>query len=372
MEEKTLKEYGEKIKNELLSLDDVYSFVAALGGNPSPAMNGTFICDTICHNEQGEGSHKLYYYENSHGFHCYTNCDYFDIFELVIKVKKIREDIDMPLPHAINYIINYFNLPPFEEDFQSDDVLLQDWGILQRYSEIAQKKKEEEKIVEYKKFNNEILQYMPQPRLLDWEDEGITHDIIKKYNIRYNPSSQGIIIPHYDMDNNLIGIRERTLVKENEAKGKYKPAIINGKMFNHPLGFNFFNLNNSKENIKLVKKAIIGEGEKFCLLYESYFGKENDITVACCGSSLTSYQIDLLLGLGVEEIIVAFDKQFIAIGDAEWRKWTNKLKGFHSKYGGYVQISYMFDKKELLGYKMSPIDRGPDTFMQMFKERVRI
>ena len=38
------------------------------------------------------------------------------------------------------YIINYFNLPPFEEDFQSDDVLLQDWGILQRYSEIAQKK----------------------------------------------------------------------------------------------------------------------------------------------------------------------------------------------------------------------------------------
>ena len=88
MEEKTLKEYGEKIKNELLSLDDVYSFVAALGGNPSPAMNGTFICDTICHNEQGEGSHKLYYYDNSHGFHCYTNCDYFDIFELVIKVKK--------------------------------------------------------------------------------------------------------------------------------------------------------------------------------------------------------------------------------------------------------------------------------------------
>ena len=45
-----------------------------------------------------------------------------------------------------------------------------------------------------------------------------------------------------DMDNNLIGIRERTLIKENETKGKYKPAIINGKMFNHPLGFNFFNL----------------------------------------------------------------------------------------------------------------------------------
>ena len=57
---------------------------------------------------------------------------------------KIREDIDMPLPHAINYIINYFNLPPFESDFQSEDVLLQDWGVFQRYSEIIQKEKEEE------------------------------------------------------------------------------------------------------------------------------------------------------------------------------------------------------------------------------------
>lgn len=372
MEEKTLKEYGEKIKNELLSLEDVHSFVAALGGNPSPISNKYFICDTICHNQQGEGSHKLYYYENSHGFHCYTNCDYFDIFELIIKIKKIRENIDMPLPHAINYIINYFNLPPFEVDFQSEDSLLQDWGLFQKYDEITQKEKEREKIVEYKNFDTEILRYMPQPRILDWEDEGITNEVIKKYNIKYNPSSQGIVIPHYDINNNLIGIRERTLVKENEERGKYKPATINGKMFNHPLGFNLYNLNNSKDNIKQIKKAIIGEGEKFCLLYESYFGEESDITVACCGSSLTSYQVDLLLNLKVEEIIIAFDKQFEELQGEEWQKWVNKLKGFHNKYGNYVQISYMFDKKNLLGYKMSPIDRGPEIFMKMFKERVRI
>ena len=53
-------------------------------------------------------------------------------------------------------------------------------------------------------------------------------------------------------------------------------------------------------------------------------------------------------------------------------KWTDKLKGFHNKYGKYTQISYMFDKEDLLGYKMSPIDQGPDVFMKMFKERVRI
>ena len=108
------------------------------------------------------------------------------------------------------------------------------------------------------------------------------------------------------------------------------------------------------------------------MLYASYFGIENDITVACCGSSLLSNQVELLLKLGVEEIIIAFDKQFKEIGDAEWKRLTKNLYALHRKYGAYVQISYMFDKEDLLGYKESPIDRGPEIFMQMFNERVVI
>ena len=33
-------------------------------------------------------------------------------------------------------------------------------------------------------------------------------------------------------------------------------------MYNHPLGFNLYNLNNSKEAIKLLKKAIVFEGKR--------------------------------------------------------------------------------------------------------------
>ena len=32
-------------------------------------------------------------------------------------------------------------------------------------------------------------------------------------------------------------------------------------MYNHPLGFNLYNLNNSKEAIKAIKKVIVFEGE---------------------------------------------------------------------------------------------------------------
>ena len=143
-------------------------------------------------------------------------------------------------------------------------------------------------------------------------------------------------------------------------------------MYNHALGHNLYNLNFSKENIKIMQKAIVFEGEKSPLLYASYFGEENDITVACCGSALISYQVDLLLSLGVKEIIIALDKQFKEIGDDEWKKLTKNLYKIHEKYGAYVQISYLFDKENLLGYKDSPIDCGPDVFQQLFKERIVI
>ena len=54
---------------------------------------------------------------------------------------------------------------------------------------------------------------------------------------------------------------------------------------------NLYNLNYSKNQIKNIKKAIVFESEKSCLLYKSYFGIENDISVACCGSSLSAYQV---------------------------------------------------------------------------------
>ena len=40
--------------------------------------------------------------------------------------------------------------------------------------------------------------------------------------------------------------------------------------------------------------GVSGGIEKSCLMYQSYYGYDNDISVACCGSSISSYHIDLL------------------------------------------------------------------------------
>ena len=329
----------------------------------------TLLCSEPCHICSGRPS-------------CYTDCGTsFDIYELVRKIKNNSKDLksyynkegkvcyrEWELFDAVEFVAIYYGYSPKTFDFQKTQEKLKDWEVLNNYEQIN--KDEQEQRVELRIFDNKILQYLPRPRIITWEQEGIKKEVMDHRGIAYDPKNQGIVIPHYDINNQLVGIRERTLIKEEEKFGKYRPAILNGVMYNHPLGFNLYNLNNSKDNIKIIKKVIVYEGEKSCLLYASYFGEENDISVACCGSSLITYQVKLLLSLGVKEIIVAFDKQFISIGDDEWKRWTKKLTDIHNKYGAYTQISFMFDRWDLLQYKSSPIDEGKDTFMELFKRRI--
>lgn len=366
---------------ESLTIEQVFDLVAELGGEPN-MLGNYFVSKTICHNFTGQGSHKLYYYDNTKLFRCYTDCgEIFDIYELVRKVKNVNKDYktyvssgkvverEWSLPDAIAYVASYYGFSPKTFNFEELQENLQDWKILNNYDRINSIR-EDKQIVELKVFDDTILKNLPTPIIAPWEKEGITREVMLKRGICYNPASEGIIIPHYDVNNHLVGIRERTLIRENEKGGKYRPSILNGQMYNHPLGFNLYNLNNSKDNIKALRKAIIWEGEKSSLLYASYFGMENDITAATCGSSLINYQVKLLKEQGADEIIIGFDKQFQEIGDEEWKRWTKKLKDIHNKYSSLCQISFLFDKNNLLNYKDSPIDQGPEVFMKLFKERI--
>ena len=148
--------------------------------------------------------------------------------------------------------------------------------------------------------------------------------------------------------------------------------VINRQLYNHPLGMNLYNLNNSKGGIRILHKAIIFESEKSCLKYQSYFGMGNDISVACCGSNISAYQMQLLLDCGVKEIAIAFDRQFQAIDDEEFKHLTNNLIKINERYKNYVDISFVFDKNMITGYKDAPVDKGPEIFMELWKKRIKL
>ena len=358
----------DQVKNNL-SIEQIRDLVAELGGEPR-LSGDTLVCRTICHNPFGEGSHKLYYYDNTKLFRCYTGCadSTFDIFDLVRKVLHNQRDINISLPIAVEFVLSFFGLTKVSVLETKSN--LKDWKVFERHEK--QKTIKEKQIIDFKSYDENILKHFPQYRIQAWEEDGISFDVMKARGIKYNPLDHSILIPHYNIDNKLIGIRERTLIEEDEVYGKYRPALIGGQMFNHPLGLNLYNINNVKNNIKLLRKAIIAEGEKASLQYASFFGIDNDICVACCGSNIVNYQISLLLSLGVQEIIIALDKQFQEVGDAEWIKLTDNLKGLHTKYGKYAQISYLFDNEDRLPYKASPFDCGKDIFLELFERRVII
>lgn len=365
-----MQDYDKKAIREELSIDDYFQLVTEWGGNPEFTPFG-FISDTICHNPPGEGSRKLYFYENSDLFKCYTDCDCaFDIFELTIKVAQIQSNRKMDLNDAVRYLAAKFNIVIDLND--TEDLGLTDWQYLIAYDKINDIPTVNQ-VPQLKEYDKRILGPLAiNPNYLTpWINDHIKPQILAHAQIGYNFSTDQISIPHFDKDGRFIGLRGRTMVKEDaERFGKYRPMIINKQQYNHSLGLNLYNLNNSKDNIKRMGKAIVFESEKSTLQFQSYFGLENDISVACCGSSVSSYQIQLLIEDRVQEIIIAFDRQFQALGDNEFKRLKAKLLGLHKKYKNEVLISFIFDKHLITSYKASPTDEGPEKFMQLFKERI--
>lgn len=355
----------DEIKNALTP-EQIFKILEDFGGDPE-MKNDCIVCRTICHNPPYEGSKKLYYFFNTRLFICFTSCGTFDIFDLIIKIKKqIGEE--WTLYNSMTFVVNYFLGFIDNLHFKKSDN--QDWKIIERWE--SANSNIIPTTVTLDEVDGSFLENLPQPRILDWEKEGISYNTLQRNNVHYDGTIDGIIIPHYDINNRLVGIRERALSEKDIEYGKYRPLRYNGILYNHPLGYNLYNLNNSKEIIKRMKTAIVFESEKATMSYATLFGEENDISVAVCGSTISMYQIRLLQKLGVRELVISFDRQYQAIGDKEWEQWVKKLTSFNDKYGHYLQISYVFDTEGLLDYKDSPIDRGKDIFLKLFKERIYI
>lgn len=356
-----------KIRDELTK-DEIFEILEEFGGEPEYSSFG-IISRTICHNPAGEGSRKLYFYSNSGLFHCYTGCPEpsFDIFQLIIKIMKIQYNIDFDLNDAVRYIARRFGISGTEISKNE----IQDWDIFKEYDRINELTAKDYH-VELKEYDKTILNNLNyKVKIGPWLKDGISQNVLTKAKIGFYPGGDQITIPHYDINGRFIGLRGRTVCQEDAEKyGKYRPIIIGKQMYNHPLGMNLYNINNAKEAISKLRKAIVFESEKSSLLYQTYFGMENDISVACCGSNLSAYQVQLLKDCGCEELILAFDRQFQKIGDDEFLHLKNNLIKLGNKYKTDMVVSAIFDKRKITAYKASPVDEGAEKFIKLYNERI--
>jgi len=344
----------QEIKKEL-TVEQVIELVLSLGAETYENKGKYIIFPTICHNPRDhDKSMKLYYYPETSLFRCYTECDEsFDIFDLWQRVEKINGN-NKNLFQIVEEISQKFNLDidNFEKTLSYKKPLLKKFSIIS---------------YEYEPIRNSILNFFEDRRIKMWEKEGINYESIRKYNIRFYQYRNQIIIPHFSIDNSLIGIRVRNIEKEDIEYGKYVPLSLGGKLYSHPLSFNLYGLNISKDNIKREGIVYVFEGEKSCLQFQSNYPNIN-CSVSVCGSSFNKFQLMLLKkNCNVKEVVICFDRQFETKEEEE--KYYNKLYDLCKKYNHYCTMSFIFDEKKLLKYKNSPIDQGKEIFEKLVSER---
>lgn len=338
---------------ENLKDEDVFRLLSDLGAQPID-KGGYFVCKTICHNEDPEeASQKLYYYKNSHMFYCYTECNAMSIFKFLRNYYETRSIVydwyNDILQVILNCSVSAYTTPDAYKSMRDD------------YTARKVRKK-------LPAYPSGILDIFTKYYPVEWLQDSISKEAMDKYNILYSISQNKIIIPHYDVDGDLVGIRGRALnEQEIETFGKYAPVQIEGKWYSHPLSLNLYGLNLNKENIRKSGIAFICESEKACLQAES-FSFPNCI-VASCGSNLNKYQIDLLMRYcAPREIVVCYDNEELK-GE---NKYFDKLYKICEKYSNYCNMSFVYDRNGLTKLKDSPTDNGEEIFIKLIKERIKV
>jgi DNA primase len=169
-----------------------------------------------------------------------------------------------------------------------------------------------------------------------------------------------------------VGIRGRAIDEEDLQFGKYRPIQIGKTMYNHQLGFNLYGLWEHRKAIQLTKRAVIYEGEKSCMIDDAFYGPFS-VAVATCGSQLNRFQINLLVQeLGVNEIILAYDKEYDEPYSQQGRMYREKLIQKCERYRGLANFYYIFDEHNLLDKKDAPCDKGQEVLETLMKRRIKI
>lgn len=278
--------------------------------------------------------------------------------------------------NIFKFVQNYYETRQITYDWHEDVLNLilsysvkrfHENGFNTNYKSIREQYEQRKNRKELPTYSNGILDMFTKYYPVEWEKDNISHSAMDKFNIRFSTSQNKIIIPHYNVNNELIGIRGRALNQyEVDNFGKYMPVQIENKWYSHPLSLNLYGLNVNKDNIRNRGICYVFESEKSVLQSED-FGL--NCSVAVCGSQFNKYQVDLLLRHAApKEIIICFDKEEKKSED----KYFQKLWNIGKKYQNYCNFSFVYDRENLLSMKDSPSDRGKEIFDELVKRRVII
>lgn len=358
---------------EEVSLDDITKIMLEMGSKlPKKDSAGNLYFTTVCH---GTDKYKLHCFADSKFFMCYTECGSMSLFNVLMNIN------GWSFWEAFTYVANFKGIKIHKRKIglgKRTSQIKDELDFIKRHLYTPIKTK-----IQLPSYNKHILSIFDDYYPSSWMQEGISEEVLKHFNVKFYFNQMKAVIPHYDVNGRLIGIKSRNFLKhEVDAGKKYIPITIQGLTYKYPVGFSLYGLYQNQKAIRYSKTAILFEAEKSVYQFGSFYGQKYNNAVASQGMNVSLYQRDLLLDQGIENMMIAYDKQYQieyidekyknTIEHREYIAYLKKLLKVASLFINYCNVYIIMCWDSSLEYKDSPTDKGKEVFEELYKERYLI
>ena len=309
-----------------------------------------------------KGSPKLYFYKDTSIYVGMTAGRSYDIISLTqTRLSLLKQPCSFL--DACQFILDTTNINPDSISRVKKEGHVYDWSNLERFIRV---RKYGNQLSEY---NRNIIDTLPSLYPQAWIDEGISEETMEKYQIRYYERCNQTVIPCFDDEARLVGVRVRNWDKDRVEQAKYMPLVtLDGQCYKFNTNQVFYGINYNKPEIERTGKVIIVESEKAVMKLDTYMGRHN-IALGMYGSNLGIQRRNQLLKMGVNTVSYVVDNDFIGQDDAFFEQWREKIQHFIKLWDGFCRVEIVWDNLGLLGPKENATDRTKEVWEQLWENR---
>ena len=263
-------------------------------------------------------------------------------------ISLVQYNNDMDFVDAFKYMhkilgLKYYRYKPKKEKDTS-------WFVFTKYA----CRRRKISINDFDPMDEDILTDFVPYIHIDLFREGIIGKTIKKFCLGYSYRWKRTIFPiRYWLDGTLMGYNARTSVENYEEFDIKKYYLTPGLKKE----INLYGLWENYSDIKKANYIVVFEAEKSVLKRDS---RMDPTCVALQGHFMSEEQVRIILGTGVQEVVIAMDKD-IPIEEI----WSMCEKFYRLR-----KVSYIYDKWGILKEKDSPADADNKLYNFLFKYRI--
>ena len=338
--------------------DDMIALMDSMGIPLVSANSQYMVFPSCCHHADWEHHRpKLWFYTDSQRFHCWV-CQFdADIFGMVQKIRGCTFN------QAVTYICSTIGIAATELGIRQD---VDNWQRdLRRWLPNA----DIDEPAELTAYDPAILSAFDHLYPTEWLEYGITRDSMDKFGIGWYARQACISIPVVQ-NGQLVGVRGRYTRQQDVDKGKYRPiAMLDGTVLKFSTNQCLYGLDQNKSAIEKCHQVLLFESEKSILKADSWHIHN---ALAVFGSNISKRHIEMLLELGVNDVVLCFDSDYKQVGDDDFQFFVAKMRKLAGKLRGYFNVSIIYNNQGYDGYKYSPVDFDRWQFDKLYESRVRV